>query len=237
MDTLLRLAFLQIEQENAEELQGLIDRDEADISIEEMDNMYERSKPKIARLFDLEARWTVRKRFIKHTLPRITQVAAAVLLVFFIGITTAVATVHAVRIRVLEFLINMEDQYAELSLIEKDDITLDVPNEWKGRVYLSYIPEGFKLSHVGKEGYKVFYEDGKGHTITFTEYNADFEVNMDVENSEIRHIDIKGETALMATKDGTSLITWANYDRFYLLRVDSSPEDAERIAQEMIRIR
>lgn len=237
MDSLLRLAFLQIEQEQADSLQILVDADKASITIAEMDEIYAKSRPKIAQMIEKGAVKSRRELFLRKTLPQITRIAAIILLTFFMGFTVAFATVRSVRVQVLKFLIKMEGQYAELSLIEDEGTALDVPADWKGSWYPSYIPEGFTLTSVGKDGYKLFFTGQNDRMIMFTEYNADFEVNMDTENSELSYIPLNGAVALMATKEGMSLITWAQYDHFYLLQVDASPEEAIKIAKEMKRIR
>lgn len=171
MDVLLRLAFMRIEQERADLLQALVDENKAGISIEAMDEIYSKSKPKIAQMIEKETGKSRRKRFVRRTLPRITRIAAAILLTIYMGATVTFATVRSVRVYVLKFLINMEEQYAELSLIKDEGAVLDVPIDWKGSWYPSYIPEDFPLSSVGKDGYKLFFTAQDGRMITFTEYD------------------------------------------------------------------
>lgn len=237
MDSLFRLAFLQIEQEQADSLQALVDANKAGMPIAEMDELYTKSRSKIVQMIDKGTIKSQRQRFLHRRLPQITRIAAAILLTLFMGFSVAFATVRSVRVQVLKFLIKVEEQYTELSLVKDEGAAIDVPIDWKGNWYPSYIPEGFTLTSVGMDGYKLFYSGPNDRMITFAEYSVDFEVNMDTENSELSYIPLNGADGLMATKGDSSLITWALYDRFYLLRVDASPEEATKIAEQMKRVR
>lgn len=79
--------------------------------------------------------------------PRTLRAAAAVLLVFYLGLTTALATVPSLRHSLMTFMIHSEEEYTELALIPSGE-TLDIPQGWQGAYYPAYIPEGFAITHV-----------------------------------------------------------------------------------------
>ena len=54
--------------------------------------------------------------FANTTLPKAGRIAAAVLSVFFIGLTAAVASVRPVRVSVLNFIMGIEEAYTELGV-------------------------------------------------------------------------------------------------------------------------
>lgn len=237
LDVLFRLAFMKIEQQRTEELGQRVERDEVGIPVVEMDAMREQARPVMLRLIDKASKRAVRQRFARDTLPQIVRIAAAALLMFYIGSTVAIATVPSVRARVMQLMIQMGTEYAILSLEEDKSASLNVPDDWMGSCYPSYITKGYHLLPVENDGYKLRFEDNAGQWITFSEYDEDARAYIDVEDSEIQHFTLNGTAALMATKDGCTLMSWAEFDKYYLLRVDSGPQEAKRIAQEIRKIR
>jgi len=118
--------------------------DDVDIDISDEDILKKRdnSYAKSMKLIDEELMRKKRNRFFKSTLPRLRLVVACLLLIFIIGATTAIAAIPSIRVRVLELLINIEKEYMEISLVENESLSFDVPSEWNGKYFLSYIPRG-----------------------------------------------------------------------------------------------
>ncbi|MBR1820513.1 MAG: hypothetical protein IJ769_02700, partial [Clostridia bacterium] len=87
----IRIAFAEIgEEELAEFDQGLASASELDYS----EDAQKKALKAIQRKLDKQTR----RRFIQKTLPRTFNAIFAVLLVFFIGLTTATATVRSFRL-------------------------------------------------------------------------------------------------------------------------------------------
>lgn len=92
------------------------------------------------RLIDRQLRKKQLRQFARKQLPRFMKTAACLLLVFYIGFTVALATVHSVRVELLQFILNIEERYASFGF-EATDEYIDVPSEWNGRYYPAYIPK------------------------------------------------------------------------------------------------
>ena len=73
---------------------------------------------------------------------RLVLIGACVVLVIGIAAPIAIANIEAIRVRVMELLINIQDEYTEISMVENEEMAFDVPAAWRGEYYPSYIPDG-----------------------------------------------------------------------------------------------
>ena len=89
-------------------------------------------KRRVLKAIDKRLRRRKYVHFAKTTLPKAGRIAAAVLSVFFIGLTAAVASVRSVRVSVLNFIMGIEEAYTELGVGGEMP---DVPSEWQGEYY------------------------------------------------------------------------------------------------------
>lgn len=167
-------------------------------------------------------------------LPRAGKIVAGLALTFFIGLSTAVATVRSVRINVLNFITEIEDRYTALYL-QESGATIDIPESWNGLYYMTYIPEGFVPVEWGEN--EVIYADEIGNVLGFCEYEHGATCNLDTENAEITYESIRGKSALVVEKDGWIAITWSEGSRFIVLDLMGEKEDALRIAENVVTIR
>ncbi len=102
---------------------------------------------RINRYFRLQRTRT----FFNQTLPKIGQIAAILIAVFAVAGGVAIATSHTIRAQVMEMLVQIEEQYTALSLVEDTNASFEIPSdeipsEWGGEYYPAYIPEYFEAS-------------------------------------------------------------------------------------------
>lgn len=161
------------------------------------------------------------KRFFRHTLPKIGQAAAIVIVVISLAGGVAIATSHTVRVRVMQMLVNIEEQFTEIKLVEDEAALFDVPAEWGGDNYLSYIPDGLELLKVGGSGETHYAEYIDKHTkaivLRFQEFSESAEGNIDTENALISKVIINGQNGYMAEKNAMMNVFWSDGYRYFLL--------------------
>ena len=191
-------------------------------------------KRRVLKAIDKRLRRRKYVHFAKTTLPKAGRIAAAVLSVFFIGLTAAVASVRSVRVSVLNFIMGIEEAYTELGVGGE---MRDVPSEWQGECYPTYIPEGFTLDYVDPIFAEAQYANSSGQRIIFKEYELSEYVNFDTEDSSVLTIAIQGAEALISEKDGRVSIIWATDDRYLLLRCDTPRETAIQIAESVTNVK
>lgn len=162
-----------------------------------------------------------RRRLVRRTLPKIGQIAAVVVAVFFLAGSVAVAASHTVRVKVMELLINIEREYTTITLVEDETASFDVPAAWKGSSYPAYIPEGMEIEQIAdlKNACFVTYHETKHPTkkISYDEFGTGSVTNIDTENADVRMIRISGYWGYLVTKNETVQIFWTDGVRYYVV--------------------
>lgn len=179
-DALFRIAMLEMEIEKTEQLLADVEAGKTNVGISALDREADQSRSTIYAVIDRHLRRMRINHFVRKTLPQAGLVAACVVAVLSIAAITALATSKTVRMKVFELLINTQKEYTELSLVESQEGAFDVPSDWAGEYYPSFIPEGFQL--VETEGYpgwsEAFYQNEDAGILFFSEYESSSYANI-----------------------------------------------------------
>lgn len=225
----LELAFQKRFDDEMDELEK-----ECEESDRELESMVRDVDARILRRIRNQTR-IARVRHLAHgILPRAGTVVAGLMLVFFLGLSTAVATVQSVCINMLNFIDEIEDRYTKLYLQESGAI-VDVPEDWEGLYYMTYIPEGFELLEWSEK--EVIYTDENENILGFCEYEYGATCNLDTENAEITYESLQGRSAMVVEKEGVVAVTWSEGSHFFVLDLMGEKEEALRIAGSVLVIR
>ena len=105
----------------------------------------------------------------KKRLKRCSMVAASVILVAALSISIAMAISENMRLAVARLVINhnQEKQMYTVSAVREEVTFEEIPKEWKGNYYLTYLPAGYELETAGKT--YVDYYDPEIHWLKGTE--------------------------------------------------------------------
>lgn len=220
----LRLAF---QEELEDEIQEISSEQ---ITDPEMQAAMRRLDSRILGLIRKHVRKRRIRRAVKVTLPQFGKAVAVCLLIFYIGLSTAIAAVPSVRKSVLHFIMRIEERYTSLEFAG-NGIETEVPKEWRGRYYLSYIPDGFVYEST--DGFEVSYVDSHGNMLLFAEYGTESSVNIDTENAKVQFVDIQGHSVLLSEKNGWVTLAWAVSDCFFILDFQGDVDEAMRIAENV----
>ena len=120
LDTIIRLAYKDAEDE---EVQALLQEDDeaaATVPPEEKEAAFRLFLEKLEQE-EKQASRQARVVQWKRVLPRIVNVAACIILILGIAAPFAVAHVDAIRVKVMELLIDIQDDHTELSFREDED--------------------------------------------------------------------------------------------------------------------
>jgi hypothetical protein len=151
-----------------------------------------------------------RKRTFTAITTYIGKIAVYVLL-FLGAASTLVLSVDALRIPVLNFIL---DQSGRASSLAFDDISMDDKSELdliQGNV-ASYIPESYTLTGkmTERNGFALLrYQNNEGDLILIKAMYADGTANIDTENADTTEIDLNGYRAFFVEKDGYC-VYWIN---------------------------
>lgn len=179
-----------------------------------------------------------RKNQIRHVtrriIPQVVRVAASVLLFCYIGLTVAIAADSSVRIRVMDFIMNIEKEYTEFGFVDTGDF-MDVPVEWQGYYYPAGIPDDFAIKSVMR--YVVHYENSYGVQLDFSDIDASASTAIDTENADVKFITINGHSAMLVEKEPWISVIWSIDNRVLMISYTGELESAIQIAESVRMIK
>lgn len=227
----LQLAFQEIEDREIGQMLAEAEKDA------ELDAFINQSTPLILYQIKRTLRRQETRHILTHALMRTSKIVAILLLVLLIGFSTAMAMVPSLRATVLRFIINITDTHTELSL--EDSTYIDVPVEWCGNYYPSYIPEGYSLTQVVPYPCEAYYENVDGTQLSFYEYDDSSYTSIDTEDAEIRSIPLHETTALVSEKEGNAFVVWSSGSRYFIVNISqwsSSTLDMAESTENVVKV-
>ena len=194
---------------------------------------------KFTKLLDQElkkSRKGKKKRRNSRIMSRIAVAALAILVVFF----SAVLSVRAFRVQVLNFLINVESKYTSVQLGDNgNDGNQGLAVNWTNAYVPTYIPDGFEITNVSNtDAVKtIIYTNKKDNSLTiiYSEYTSGGTVAIDTEGtSTVQKIKINGNDGTFSIKNDTVTISWIMDGRLFSVQGQLSQEEAEKLADSVI---
>lgn len=177
------------------------------------------------------------RRFLMQTAPRIGQIAAIMIAVIALAGCTALASSETARVYLMRLLVQTTDEYTRLSLVPSESEYVDVPDEWEGSYYPTYIPEGLVPVFVGEETIDFSYGES-APIFVFGEYDEGSVVQVDTEDAATSKTTIHGQLAYVSTKGTTIKIYWSEGVRYFVLTFRGLSEQiALSVADSVAQIR
>ena len=221
----IRIAFAEIDEDELNEFE------QNPTSVSESDYS-DAAQKKALKMIEHKLNKRLRKQFVMRTLPRTLHIITITLLLFFVGLTTAVATVRPVRLMILDFIANIEDNHSTISLANDIEYTV-VPSEWKGKHYPSYIPASFEFTYIDAIYNIACYTTKDDRVLQFSEYTDLDYSSIDIDEKNAFSITVN-ESSGIAMSDGESTsITWCADNVYLYLRFTGKLDEAKRIAESV----
>lgn len=178
------------------------------------------------------------RRFLMQTAPRIGQIAAIMIAVIALAGCTALASSETARVYLMRLLVQTTDEYTRLSLVPSESEYVDVPDEWKGSYYPTYIPEGLILTATTLRSVEFSQGDSLFPVFIFGEYDEGSVIQIDTEGATVRMTKIHGQIASISTKGTTITIYWSEGMRYFVLTFRNMNEQvAMAIAESVTQIK
>ena len=167
-DALLRYIMYQRALAELDEAEKLLAEEPPGLSQAELEAAFQRGYPRFMRAL---ARRSQRARG-PHTRPPLRHLANAlvyILLACYLLGTVALAVSPTARVYLKQFLVSVQEEYTELSFDSSPDRYVDVPGNWPGDYFPTYIPEGFELVSVigSKYACELGYASGSRMLVCF----------------------------------------------------------------------
>ncbi len=169
-----------------------------------------------------------RKQRILNTINK----AAVAMVIMLVVLGSAVMTVEAVRIRVLNFVMNIEPEYTSFALEDSDKGESTII-DWYKAYAPTFIPAGYEVSGVSTDQYakSIEFKNKQGLLITYMELSEGSKPQLDTENASIETININGHEGKLIKKDSLVTLIWSMNDHMYIIRGQMKEETAVKIAE------
>lgn len=241
-EQMFRIAATEYAEKEAEDIWRDIIAEEASGATREMDAHLAKTQPQTLKIIRNALLRGKVKKVARQTLPRFVQAVAVMIAVLSISLSVAAATIHTVRVRVLEFLVNIEEEYTELSLRENPARSFNFPADWEGDYYPATLPEGFIVSSIhngtGSSSIDFVCPDDKKIGIYYSEHVESSFTNLDTENSLLSAEIVNGVAGLVASKLEKTSISWSRDSRYFvLICYGLTKDEALEIANSVIRVK
>lgn len=221
----IRIAFAEIDEDELNEFE------QNPTSVSESDYS-DAAQKKALKMIDHKLNKRLRKQFVLKTFPRTLHIITITLLLFFIGLTTAIATVRPVRLRILNYIAQIEENYSEISLANDIDYAI-VPSEWKGKYFPSYIPESFKFSYIDGFYSIVCYTSKDDRVLQFSEYAETDYSSINIGEENAFDITINDTPGVAMSNGKYTTITWCVDDTYLYLHFSGDLDETKRIAESV----
>lgn len=178
------------------------------------------------------------KRSIKkagHVFGGVIKKIAVVALIGTLLFTTVFAVSSDFRIKTLNWVTEVFNDRTEFSFIEDEPV--DKTDDDGQKVKVEWIPKGFyqKDQSENKFSLRLDYCSDNGEEFSVVVFEgANTTLGIDTEDAEVENIDIQGEEAILASKDGTIQIAWASQElqSYYIISgPETMKEDLIKVAQ------
>ncbi|MBR2923725.1 MAG: DUF4367 domain-containing protein [Clostridia bacterium] len=213
-------------QAETEELLMEIEQEKSSGDTAEMDTFFARQDQHNLQQIQRYFRKQGYKRLFTKTLPKVAQIAAVFFAVIALAGSVAIATSHTVRVHVMKLLYEMEEEYTTIKMVEDEEASFDVPAEWQGTSYMSYVPESYSVCNILSHGnnHIVEYSDNvTGEVVlAFAEHGKNIETNVDTEDATSQIISINGYNGLLFSKGATHSVFWSDESQYYYLTLSNA---------------
>lgn len=181
-----------------------------------------------------------RSRKKDRSVRRFINKAAVFFLLLIVVFSTAMVTVQALRVKVMNFLIDIQPEYTSFQI--KDNASgsggekLSV--NWTNTYLPTYIPAGYEVDSLTyTEPLKeITYRNQKdiNSLIDFSENDSSNNVEIDTENADVfKTVYINGHKGTLVVKNSQTTVAWEMDQHIFVVCTEESMEETLKIAQNV----
>ena len=248
MDQMIRLAFAQEAALWAQEWMAQSETPETPQEQERAERLLRRMRAQIDRE-ERAARRRSRSVRLRRIVPRVVEIAACVVLAVAVATPFAIANVEFIRSAVMKLLIRIDwdEGVMQMNLVEDEGAAFNVPADWPGEYFPSYLPEGLEVTWKSYiPGYPcIEYTSESGErVINFSEMGENSTQVNGIEGAVISYMDINGQTAVVIETEHPENeadyyvgIAWDNGEKWFSVDTSGIPkEETIKIARSVKKI-
>jgi hypothetical protein len=229
-DMLFRLAMMKYAEKQGQEL--TLREEELNREGQVGPSVKEKQKyDKVLRRALFRGRIKSVSRVVSKALGKVAVVFLIVSMLF----GTLLVTVEAVRIKTLNFLINIQEGFTEVKPDSQSTSSQSNGISLANTYSPDYIPTGFVISALNNGSDSLFcvFGNESGNTIYFHVYMGSSGTNVDTEDATLEQITIQGEEGMLIKKGNMTTIVWDIADVVFVVGADISEEETMRVAESV----
>lgn len=181
-----------------------------------------------------------RKKLWKTSQKVFTKVAVFIFIVI-LGISILAVGVEAFRGKLLNFIVEIQEEYTKIEVKDNnDDLLDDISNvniqDWDDLYLPTYIPKGFSpsITEDTSKMINIHYSNTVGDTVIFSQYKEiGTDLKIDTQDADTEVIIIQGEEGILAEKDGDNSIVWHNHESAFIIRSTIDKEELIKMAESI----
>lgn len=151
--------------------------------------------------------------------------------ILILGLSIVISGVEAWRIRVMNFIIEMNQTNTDIKFVE-DDLKGDYYHS--DEIIFEYIPEGFKLENSDVQNNRIYLTfRNNEYGFSFTMRSIDASLSIDTENSAVQRFNINGNRALYSTNRNVNILVWHDEEYSYNLTGSIEKKELIKIAENV----
>lgn len=248
LDQMIRLAFAQEAALLAQEWMAQSETPETPQEQERAERLLRRMRAQIDRE-ERAVRRRSRSARLRRIVPRVVEIAACVVLAVAVATPFAIANVEFIRSAVMKLLIRIDwdEDVMQMNLVEDEGAAFNVPADWPGEYFPSYLPEGLEVTWKSYiPGYPcIEYTSESGErVINFSEMGENSTQVNGIEGAVISYMDINGQTAVVIETEHPENeadyyvgIAWDNGEKWFSVDTSGIPkEETIKIARSVKKI-
>ncbi len=168
------------------------------------------------------------------SMKRFSKRAAVIILVLISVMSALMFTVEAVRIRVLNFFIEVNERYTEVRVDEVNGKDLTPELDWDSYYAPEYLPDGyfFEASVDGGTIKVLKYNDGEKQ-IVITQARNGADIQLDTEDAEVRTVVIDGTEGKLISKGDRVMLFWYNDEKSFTIKGQVNEEEVIRMMESL----
>ena len=162
--------------------------------------------------------------------------AAVAILITLVILGTTVVTVEAFRVKALNFLMNVQQEYTSFQLQDSSNDSEGVSTniDWHQSYVPTYMPDGYEISSItdSELSKTIEFTNLQGSLITYMELSAGAKPALDTEHATgFEAVSINGHEGTMVMKNSLVTIIWAMNDRMFMIRGQIEKDMAIEMAE------
>ena len=245
LDQMIRLAFAQEAALWAQEWMAQSETPETPQEQERAERLLRRMRAQIDRE-ERAVRRRSRSARLRRIVPRVVEIAACVVLAVAVATPFAIEFIRSAVMKLL-IRIDWEEGVMQMNLVEDEGAAFNVPADWPGEYFPSYLPEGLEVTWRSTSVVNpcIEYTSESGmQVVSFDEASSNTTGVYGIEGAVISYMDINGQTAVVIETEHPENeadyyvgITWDNGEKWFSVDTSGIPkEETIKIARSVKKI-